>query len=1642
VTTFEVEREQEKTEKIAQMAARGAAIAAEFGQDPERVQIFLRHYFRHVDAIDVGERSVSDLLGLVESHYRLAARRPAARATIAIKTPVLAEDGWTAGGATVVQIVTDDRPFLVDSITMEVLRQGWSIREVFHPQFLVRRDLGGTMHGIVRASEAAEDPEVIRESWMHLEILPPLRSDTPESLVPDLEQGLLEVLRLVEEVVEDWARMKTRSSETIELLKDSTLSAERGEEAAQAIELLDWLNDNHFTFLGYRQYQLVTDDRAVQLVPVPATGLGLLRGDNDAPGAFHALPRPGTRPRLMIITKDNEKSRVHRPAYLDYIGVRTFGEDGQASGERRFLGLFSSSAYSEAVLRIPVLRQKALDVLDQSGYERSSHGGKAIMDVLDTYPRDELFQSEVDELAPTVERIAHLKERRQVRMFVRKDAYGRYVSCLVYLPRDRYTTAVRKRMEELLISRLGGASIEYGARVSESVLARLHFVVRIPRGKAMGEVDVRALERELTLATRSWNDELADLLASDAAGALADGESPDQLSALVGRLPEGYKEDYSPRQAVLDIAALTSLRRAEVPTAAHDGKRTAPVVAPMKMAIYVPDRAEDEADLRLKIFRWNTSMSLTAIMPHLSLLGVDVIDERPYELELGNDDRAFIYDFGLRVPGGSEAVATRWALPARQQFMDAFAASYAGFSEADGFNALVMGADLDWRDVAILRAIGHYLRQVGSIYSQSYIAQALSSNVDLAKSLITLFKTRFDPDRGVDLETRKTETKELVAKIKSALNDVESLDHDRIVRYYLAVIQAIVRTNAFQPGRPTIALKLLPRLIPDVPEPLPAFEIFIYSPRVEGVHLRFGLVARGGLRWSDRAEDFRTEILGLVKAQMVKNTVIVPVGAKGGFYCKRLPDPSDRDAWLAEGVACYELFIASLLDVTDNIVAGEVVPPPAIVRYDADDPYLVVAADKGTATFSDLANSISVSSGFWLGDAFASGGSAGYDHKAMGITARGAWESVRRHFREMGVDCQSTDFTCVGIGDMSGDVFGNGMLLSKHTKLIAAFDHRHVFVDPTPDPAKSWQERARLFALPRSSWADYNAALISAGGGVFPRSAKSITITPQMRTALGIAGSAEAMAPADLINACLKAPVDLLWNGGIGTYVKASTERNSQVGDKANDGLRISALELRAKCVGEGGNLGLTQLGRIEYASRGGRINTDFIDNSAGVDTSDYEVNIKILLSSEVSAGRLTREERDAFLASMTEEVAELVLAHTYDQNLALANSVYQSASMAGVHEDWMERLSSQGLLDRNLEFLPSTEEMETRRTSHRGLTSPELATLLAYTKIVLEDDILTSDLPDDPALADRLVTYFPTAMRDRYAAVMPKHRLHREIIATVVVNSFVNSSGITCFHRLSGETGASAATVIRGQIAARAIFGAVELDAAIRALDYQIDAKMQTVLRMEVRTLVERATRWLVNNRRRPFDIQAAVEQLSVGVRQVQQNMLTILCGRELETYDKRLQTYRAAGVPEELAAAVAALPPAYAALAIVQTAGRDQRDPVQVAEVHFTLGQRLGLDRLLGRIVELPRDDRWQTMARAALRDDMHAVHSQLTAEVMAQGGDRTARDLVAGWERSTPNVAESVKILRTICASRPDLARMSVGLRIVRGLLSAAG
>jgi glutamate dehydrogenase len=1515
-------------------------------------------------------------------------------------------------------VVTDDMPFLVDSLSMELNRRNHTLHSVIHPQLLVRRDITGRLLAICDPDESAgaEAADVVRESWMHIEID---RVGGPTDF-EEVEQELGNVLRDVREVVEDWQKMHGQALAIVEELS-STPPPLPETEVAEGRALLEWLADNHFTFLGYREYELTQVDGDDVLRAVPGTGLGILRSDQDMSPTFGKLP-PAVKAKarekqLLIITKANSRATVHRPVYLDYVGVKTFDESGEVVGERRFLGLFSSAAYTESLMRIPVLRDKATQLLAGAGFTPMSHSGKELLDILENYPRDELFQTSVDELLPVTEAVLHLRERRQLRFFTRRDVYGRYLSCLVFLPRDRYTTQVRERMQDILKTTMGADTIDYTARVSESVLARLHFVVRAGPGGTLREFDETALEHELAEATRSWTDDLAEALREE----VGEEDGSRLARRYASAFPEAYKEDFAAAVGAADVRRLEAV-----------------VDDSILLSLYTPvGGAEGEA--RFKVFRTGTPLSLSAVLPVLSSLGVEVVDERPYQIELSTG-RAWIYDFGLRY---------RAALPSgtRELFQDAFMAVWSGRAESDGFSALVLEGQMPWRRVSILRAYAKYFRQGGSTFSQDYIEACLLANVRIARLLVELFEARFDPAAGDDVKAREARQEALRGEITEALDSVASLDHDRILRSYLGVISATLRTNFYQvdeTGEPKsyLSLKLEPREIPELPEPRPRFEIFVYSPRVEGVHLRFGPVARGGLRWSDRREDFRTEVLGLVKAQMVKNAVIVPVGSKGGFYCKNLPDPAaDRDAWLAEGIACYRTFISGLLDITDNLVSGETVPPPQVVRHDPDDTYLVVAADKGTATFSDIANGVAKDYGYWLGDAFASGGSVGYDHKAMGITARGAWESVRRHFRARGIDCQAEDFTCVGIGDMSGDVFGNGMLLSTHTKLVAAFDHRDIFVDPNPEPETSYAERRRLFDLPRSSWADYDRSTISTGGGVFSRSLKSVPITPEMAEALGIKSEVTSLTPAELMRAILLAPVDLLWNGGIGTYVKASSESHADAGDKANDPIRVDGVELRAKAVGEGGNLGCTQLGRIEYAAAGGRICTDFIDNSAGVDTSDHEVNIKILLDKVMESGDMTVKQRNELLESMTEEVGALVLADNYQQNVALASAERVALGLVHVHESWIRRLEKQGLLDREIEFLPSSKEFTERRAAHRGLTAPELAVLLAYTKIVLAADLLDSDLPDDPFLRGDLFSYFPTKMRQTYRDQMLSHPLRREIVVTQVVNGLVNFAGITFFHRLSQETSASAEELVRAHYVCREIYGVNALMAAIDKLDNVVEATLQTDMRLNVRTLIERATRWMVNNRRAPLDSEATVDYFDTAIQQVVAALPDVLVGAEHRSLVQRRDRLTSAGVPADVAVLVASLPPAYAALEIVEIAKRDDLDPVEVAQVHSIVADRLGLTRLLTRIAALPRDDRWQTMARASLRDDTQAVHGALTAIVLASTDPALPPDKrVAAWESSESRlVRRAHATLREITAEDdPDLARLSVGLRVVRTML----
>ena len=1366
---------------------------------------------------------------------------------------------------------------------------------------------------------------------------------------------------------------------------------------------------------------------------VPGTGLGILR--HARPGreavrkmSSQVLARAQDPDERLVLAKANSRSTVYRANYLDYVSVKKLsadGPDGQhVTGEYRFLGLYTHAAHIAPIGGVPVLRRKLDQVLATAGLSADSHDGQELVEILEDYPREELFEIAAEELTPIALGVLRLSERKQTRLFLRRDRYGRYMSCLVYLPRDRYTTRVRLRAQGILREALHGASVDYSVTVGDSALARLHVVVRAERGQSVPRVDAVALERKLAASVRSWDEDLA----AEAIRVLGEERASTLAARLGASIPENYKADVTAADAVDDLLTMLELRDSAT-----------------EFAVRLVEHAERWT---LVVYRSGTPITLSDVLPQLQHMGLEVVDEHPYQFRGNSSVGSFwIYEFGLRPP----AAAASGSL--RQLFEDALTALWLGQTEDDGFNALVLTAGLTWREVTLLRAYAKYLRQGGMRFSEDYMRRVLRGNSAITRLLIRLFESRFDPDKQQGAAER---CEAITEELRGQLDEVTSLDADRILRSYLALIDATLRTNYYKQdtpgpgpgvdGPPSLVLKLDPGTVPGIVEPRPKFEIFVYSPRLEAVHLRFGRVARGGLRWSDRLEDFRTEVLGLVKAQEVKNAVIVPAGAKGGFVCKRLPDPADREAYQAEVLACYKTFIAGMLDVTDNIDGDRVVPPPGVVRRDGDDPYLVVAADKGTATFSDTANEVAGRFGYWLGDAFASGGSEGYDHKKMGITARGAWESVKWHFAALGLNPATDEFTAVGVGDMSGDVFGNGMLLSHHIRLVAAFDHRHVFIDPSPDAAASFAERSRLFELPRSSWADYDRTLISAGGGVWPRSVKSVPVSAQARTALGIDATVSALSPDELISAILAAPVDLLWNGGVGTYVKASSESNADVGDRSNDAVRIDATRLRARVVGEGGNLGFTQAGRIEYSLEGGLMNTDFIDNSAGVDTSDHEVNIKILLADAIRDGAIPASGRHELLNEMTDEVASLVLRHNYGQNMALAVARAQAPSLLHVHARYLRKLIRDKRLNAEQDELPNEREIAERRSSGGGLTNPELALLLAHTKISAAEDVLASSLPDDPYLRRVLDAYFPAPMRARFADRMDAHPLRREIITTSAVNEMIDTSGITFLFRLNEETGASVPDLTRAWMVAREVFDMSAFWHQVEDLAGRVGIAAQITLLLEGRKLTERAARWLLHNRRPPFDLQATVGFFADGVRTVRSGMPKLLTGRDLAGFEERRDSYLDLGVPLDLAERVAAMVPTYSAFDVVQVAASSGRPIEETAEVYFDLADRLQITRLRDRITALPREDRWSTMARAALRDDLYAAHASLTGDVLAASGSEGSRSpearLAAWTSRNESAVGMAAHTLGEIWESeRFTFTTLSVALRAVRTLVAAS-
>jgi glutamate dehydrogenase len=1548
-------------------------------------------YVRYVAREDVDSRSPADLQGALDSHLELAATRPQGTARVRVRTPG-EESGaaWGAAGRTVVEIVVDDMPYLVDSVTMELGRQRRDVHLVIHPVFDVVRDVAGALKRVDPVTNAMAEPPAgaVRESWMHVET-----DRVPAGEVEQLVADLQRVLEDVREAVEDTGKMLERVTATAAELRSGPPAGISAHEAEEAAALLEWLAEGRFTLLGCRDYRLEGTPGAPEFLRgIPGSGLGILRNDPpqnpDAGRMPEAVRAKATEKTLLVLAKANARSTVAHPGYLDRVGVKTFDASGEVVGERLFLGLFTSIAYTEPIGRVPVLRDKAAAVLARSGFTPDSHAGQSLLDTLDTYPHDELFYAGIDELAALAATGLAARERRTLRVVARPDTYGRYVSVLVWLPRDRYTTAVRERFAAILTQQYDATDVEYFVRIGQSTTARVQFVVHVSRPV---EVDVPDLERRLAAAARSWRDDLAAALAAQG--------YDDRLRRHLDAYPAAYEEDFDAATGAADLAVLDRL--------GDEG---------VDLAVYRPEGAPDE-EARLKIYRVGSPLSLSHVLPMLTSMGVEVTDERPYGL-IGTAQPTHVYDFGLRYAENGGLVD-----PAdHDRFCTALRAMWDGAGEVDRFNTLVLAAGLEHREVMVLRAYARYLQQGGTPFSQRTIATALLTNVRIARLLVELFKVRFDPALGVEGGAdRDQRQEEITRRIQENLDEVASLDQDRILRSYLTHITATLRTNWFVPGARVLSLKLEPTLLPDLPLPRPEFEIFVYASSVEGVHLRFGPVARGGLRWSDRIDDYRTEILGLVKAQMVKNTVIVPVGAKGGFVAKT-----------GDGPSAYRAFVSGLLDVTDNLVGGESVAPPHVVRHDGADSYLVVAADKGTASFSDLANEVAGEYDFWLGDAFASGGSVGYDHKAMGITARGAWVSVQRHFRELGVDVQHEDFTCVGIGDMSGDVFGNGMLLSPHLRLVAAFDHRDIFLDPTPDAAASFAERERLFAMPRSTWQDYDRSLISSGGGVFSRTLKSVPISPEVRAVLGLGEHVRMLTPAELVSAILRAPVDLLWNGGIGTYVKGSEEPHAAAGDKANDAVRVNGAQVRARVVGEGGNLGLTQAGRVEYAlsggpaGTGGRVNTDAIDNSAGVDTSDHEVNLKILLDRLVRSGAIDRAERNDVLAAMTDEVAALVLRDNDQQNLALANAAANATSLLHVQEEWIAELEERGVLNREVEGLPSAAEVRRRLDSGGALTSPETAVLMSWTKIELARKLVDSSLPDEEYVAPLLAAYFPSLVRERFPQAIEEHPLRREIIVTQLVNEVVNGAGTTFWPRLAAETGARTTELVRANLVARDLVGWSELRERIAALDHRVDAAVQTRMRVDLRTLAERLTRWLVAHR--ITDGSAAVARYREPFADVLAALPRLLTGTEYDAFTGRRDRLTDAGVPADLAAQAAVLEPASMLPGVVEVALAGGHAPAEVVRTHLELGERLGLPRLLSCIVALPRADRWQSMARASLREDLHGVHAALTAQQL----DGTPEDFEERLARATAMLSEIG------LEDGADLARLSVAVRALRTLL----
>ncbi len=1579
------------------------------------IEQFTHIYYAATPVNELDSRKMDDLYGATLACWSFL-QKSKDGSKIRVFNPDFEEHGWQSPH-TIVEIVQKDMPFLVDSVRMELNRRDMSIHFINHAVLPISRNASGQLdQGNSFDTDAASQEAVI---YIEVDL------HTDNKTLKDLTTSLQEIINEIELLVDDYQSFIDKSEQAVQWIKDSSGPFTQND-TNEAMAFMKWLKDNHFTFLACEDFIVEVKDGKSIITRDNKSVSGIFKHDLHGPDKMvvddlsENVKNLILSPQLITMSKSGRRSRIHRPAYPDYVIVKHIDKNGQVLGGRRFLGLFTSTVYSESPFNIPIVRNKALAVIERSGLGSISHNGKELRHILDVYPRDELFHTDVEQLTDTAVGILNIQERRRTKIFIRCDALNKFLSCVVYVPRDLYSTELRQRMQAILVDAFAPRDVEFTTFFSESILARTHFSLRLDPDKVV-EFDAQRIEKDIQAVALSWQDDLMS--------ALVDGVGEEKgnqyFQSYRNAFGASYRETFTSRTAVVDIQHVSTIKND------HD----------IAMSLY-RNVADSGNFFKFKLYKPNDLLPLSDVIPILENMGLRVIGENPYGLTRTDGKQFWIHDFTLVYTFGDNIDLHA----SKEQFQDAFRAIWFGKAENDSFNRLLLGAKIDWRDVALLRAYARYMKQIRFGFSESFIADSLCKYSDLTSFIVRYFQTRFDlSNKNSEVQTKQL--KKMDAQFAEVLDQVESINEDRIFRRYHELIAATLRTNFFQKNsdnelKAYFSFKLSPHEISDMPLPKPMFEIFVYSPRVEGVHLRGGKVARGGLRWSDRAEDFRTEVLGLVKAQQVKNSVIVPVGAKGGFIAKCLPE-GDRDAFLAEGIECYKTFISGLLDITDNLLEGDVIPPEQVLRHDEDDPYLVVAADKGTATFSDISNNIAIERGFWLGDAFASGGSVGYDHKKMGITAKGAWVSVQRHFRERGVDVQNDDFSVIAIGDMAGDVFGNGMLCSKHIQLVAAFNHMHIFIDPNPiDGEANFNERQRLFEMPRSAWSDYDSELISEGGAIFKRASKSIQISTQMKECFHI--QADKLSPNDLITALLKAPVDLIWNGGIGTYVKASTESDNDAGDKANDSLRINGKQLQAKVIGEGGNLGVTQRARIEFAlSKDGASFTDFIDNAAGVDCSDHEVNIKILLNTLVNAGDLTVKQRNGFLEKMTDQVSEQVLMNNYRQTQAIALAYREAKTRTNEYRRLMNELEEQGKLNREMEFLPSEEELDERKTQQQGLTRPELSVLISYIKGDLKELLNEPKISQNEYLAKSIESAFPQALVERFPEALYAHQLRSEIVATQLANEMVNRMGITYVNRMRDSTGADISAIVKAYAAARDVFSMDEIWHQIEALDYKVSTEIQEKMMSSLMRLVRRGSRWFLRNRRRDINVPEEVERFRERAVEISSHLAELLAGEGKQTWQKYYDQLIKAGVPKELASTVAGTNNMFSALSIIEGAEQTQRSAEDVAATYYKVGCNLDLEWFLEQLNAMPVLSHWQALARETYRDDLDWQQRTLTVSVINTMPDGDIKARMEAWlNLSEPMITRWRNMVAELRESQiDDFSVFSVALRELLDLAQAS-